>query len=179
MEGADALVIEVDEFEIVELLQQEVTRVVVDAASRMVVHTIQQHLERRAVKHIFTRVQFERDVASRVVERIEDRAPAFCELIERRLDQPGRTLWPRIQIRPRQRTGETGHRRQAEIPRCLGGPQHLLHRPLLSRFWIALHGVRRERIERFVVHRMHCDELSLQVRTEFGDLNAVLFRDAP
>ncbi len=62
VEGEDALVIEVDELDIVELLQHEVRRVVVDAAARMVVEPLEEHLEGHAVHHIFARMQLEADV---------------------------------------------------------------------------------------------------------------------
>ncbi len=111
----DALVVDVDELEVVELLQQEVRRVVVDAAARMVVHPLEKHLEGDAVEQVLARMQLEGDAAAGLVEGVEDRPPAFGELVESGLDQARRALRPRIEIGPGQRA------READVdfsPRC-------------------------------------------------------------
>ena len=64
------LVVDVDELQVVELQQQEVRRVVVDAAARVVAHARQQHLEGHAVEPVFARVQLERDAAIRRIEGV-------------------------------------------------------------------------------------------------------------
>ena len=53
VEGFDALVIEVDEGGVIELLQQEVARVVVDAGPRMPADDIDEPFERGAVVDVF------------------------------------------------------------------------------------------------------------------------------
>src|SRR5258706_2856105 len=92
MQRLDARVVDVDELEVVELLQHEVRWVVVDAAARVVVDTLEEHLEGRAVEQVLARMQLEADVAAGGFERIEDRAPALRQLVERGFDQAGRPL---------------------------------------------------------------------------------------
>ena len=55
----------------------------------------------------------------------------------------------------------------------------LVHRPPLARPGIAVHGLRRERIEQAVVSRVHGHELPLQVRGQLGQFDAVLGEPAP
>src|SRR6185312_8636507 len=92
VEGADALVIEIDEGEVVQLLQHHVAGGVEDVGARMLVHRIEKTLEGGAVVQVLARMQLETDVHSGVVEGIEDRAPALAQFRKRLLDQPGRTL---------------------------------------------------------------------------------------
>ena len=159
--------------EVVELLQQEVRRVVVDAAARMVVHALEEHLEGDAVEQVLARMQLEADAAAGLVEGVEDRPPALGELVEGGLDQARRALRPGVQVGPGQRAGKADVRLQPEVLRRLGRPQHLLHRPVLALLRIAAHRLGREGVEGLVVGRVHRDELALQVRAELGDLDAV------
>ena len=63
MEGLDALVVDVDEVEVVELLQHEVRRVVVDAAARVIADALEEHLEGRAVEDVLAGVDLVADIA--------------------------------------------------------------------------------------------------------------------
>ena len=94
MKRLDALVVDVDEAEVVELLQEEMARVVVDAAARMVADALEEHLEGGAVHQVLARVDLVADDAL-LLEGIEDRPPALRELVERGLDQPGGARRPR------------------------------------------------------------------------------------
>ena len=82
--------VEVDELDIVELLQHEVRGIVVDAAARMVVEPLQEHLEGGAVHHVLAGMQLEADVDAVVLVNVEDRLPALRQLVEGRLDQARR-----------------------------------------------------------------------------------------
>src|SRR5271166_4471836 len=84
VERLDPLVVDVDEVEIIELLQHEVRRIVVDRAALVALNCVEEALERRPVEQIFARVQLVADVAPGVVERVEDRLPAVGELFEGR-----------------------------------------------------------------------------------------------
>ena len=68
--------VDVDELEVVQLLQEEVRRVVVDAAARMVVHPLEEQLEGDAVEQVLARMQLEGDAAAGLVVGVEDRPPA-------------------------------------------------------------------------------------------------------
>ena len=87
VERLDALVIDVDEVEIVELLQQKVRRVVVDGAARMVLQLAEEPLEGRAVEQVFARMDLVADVDADLVIGVEDRLPAPRELAEGLVDQ--------------------------------------------------------------------------------------------
>src|SRR2546429_420546 len=80
MERDDALVIPIDEVEIVETLQHEMRGIVIDAAARMIVESVEQHLERGAVEHVLAGMQLEADVDTLRVAIVEDRLPASGEL---------------------------------------------------------------------------------------------------
>jgi hypothetical protein len=79
----------------------------------MVAHSVEEHLEGRAVVQVLAGVELKSDIDARRVEGVEDGRPAFRQLVERRLDQPGRALRPRVNIRPGERAGEGGVREEA------------------------------------------------------------------
>ena len=106
VEGLDALVVDVDEVEIVELLQQEMRRIVVDVAARVPADRVEEHLEGGAVENVLARMDLVADVDAGVVIGVEDRLPALAELGEGFLDQAGRPLRPRIEIGEGERAGE-------------------------------------------------------------------------
>src|SRR5438552_16087759 len=108
MEGLDPLVVDVDELEIVELLQKEVRRIVIDVAALVAADRVEEHLEGRAVEHVLARMDLVADIDAVLVIDIEDRLPALAELREGLLDQPWRTLRPRIEIWEGERAAE-GH----------------------------------------------------------------------
>ena len=165
-------------FEIVELLQHEVRRVVEDVAALVAADRLEEALEGRAVEQILAGMNFVGDVAAGLVEGVEDRPPAARQFLERRLDQPRRALRPGIDVRPGERAGEGRVRLEAETLRRLGGVQHLFDRPLLPRSGLAVHFRRGETVEGVVESRVHRDELTLQMRREFGDREPVACGDA-
>ena len=173
VERLDALVIDVDEGEIVELLQHEVRGVVQDVAALVAVQRLQEPFERRAVENVLAGVNFIGDVDAGVVERIEDRLPALGEFRERGLDQARGALRPGIDERPGQRSGERGMRAQAEMTRGVRGHHQLLDRPGLTLGRAPVRLFRREDVERIVVDWIDRDELALQMRREFGDFEPV------
>ena len=177
VEGANARVVGVDEGEIVQLLQDEVRRVVEDVGARVVVDRIQEPLEGGAVEQILARVQLVAGVDPRVVEGVEDRAPAAGELVEGLLDQAGRALRPGVHVGPGQGPGEGGHGGQAEVAAGLGGRAQLALGPFAPAGRVGQLG-RGEGGEQPVVGRVHRQELALQVGGEFGDLQPALGQPA-
>ena len=89
VEHPDALVIGVDEAEVVELLQDEVTGVVEQVAARMVAGALQEHLERDAVMQVLARMNLVAEVDFRPDRRHRGSVPALGQFVEGRLDQPG------------------------------------------------------------------------------------------
>src|SRR5262250_2168323 len=71
VKGADPLVVDVDELEIVELLDHIVARVVEDAAPIVVVEPLEEHLEGHAVVDVLARMDLKADIDARFVEGIE------------------------------------------------------------------------------------------------------------
>src|SRR5271166_246893 len=178
VERLDPLVVDVDELEIVELLQHEVRRIVVDRAALVALDRVEEALERRSVEQVLAGMELISDVAAGVVERVEDRRPAFGELLERRLDQARRALRPGIEKRPGERAGEGRMGGEAEALRRLGGLHHVFDRPFPPFRRLAPYLLRREGVECVVVSRIHGDELGGHVAGEFGDRQAVALGDA-
>src|SRR5437773_10789186 len=89
---ADAVVIEVDVLEIVELLQHEGTGIVQQVAALVTAHALEEHLERHAVVQILAGMDLEAGVDAVFLEHVENRTPAPRQLVKRRLDQTGRPL---------------------------------------------------------------------------------------
>ena len=88
--------VDVDERDIVQPLLDEVARVIVDVASRMVADGGQESLECLAVKNVLARVQLKPNVNASFVEGVEDGRPASTELVEGRFNEMARTLGPGI-----------------------------------------------------------------------------------
>ena len=141
-------------------------------------HCVEEHLEGDAVEHVLARMDLEADVDAGIVIDVEDRLPAPAELGERLVDHPGRALRPRIEIGEGQRAGEGDRRLEAEMLRGLGRVLDLLDRPFLPGLRIVVVFRRGERVEAAVIGWMHGDELALQMRRQFGDLDAGVLADA-
>ncbi len=84
---SDTLVVDVDVFEIVELLQHEVAGVVEDVAALVTADAFEEHLEGRTIMQVFAGVDLVADIDALGIEGIEDRAPALRQFVEGRLDQ--------------------------------------------------------------------------------------------
>jgi hypothetical protein len=79
-------VIDVDELEVIELLQQEMRGIVIDAATLVAVELVEKHLKSQTVEHILTGVNLEADIGAGRVKRVEDRLPASGEFGEGFID---------------------------------------------------------------------------------------------
>ena len=178
MKHPDAVVVDVDVVQVVELLQHEVARVVEDVAAFVVVHTLQEHLEGDPVVQVLTRMDLVTDVDPGFVVSIQDRAPAPCQLVERGLYQPRRALRPRIDERPRKSARERGVRRQPKVARCLCRQQKLLNRPGLASRGMASHLRRGKAVEREVIRRVDRNKLALQMGGKLGQLHAGVMQNA-
>src|ERR1700722_8512722 len=77
VEGLDALVVVVNEGEIVERLQHEMGGIVHQGGARMRLDLLEEHLPAIAVVQVLTWVDFVADIDAMRVEIIEDRRPAF------------------------------------------------------------------------------------------------------
>src|SRR5271163_649174 len=172
----DPLVVDVDEFEIVELLQHEVRRVVVDRTALVAADRVEEALEGRAVEQVLSRMELVANVDARVVEGVEDRFPALRKLFERGLDQPGRALRPGVDEGPGQRAGKRGMRCEPQALRRLGAFLQMLDRPLLPLRRLAPNLLGGETVKGFVIGWVYGDELSRDVTCEFGDRQAMRLR---
>src|SRR5208283_1313356 len=172
----DPLVIDVDDLEIVELLQHEVRRIVVDRTARVSADRVEEALEGRAVEQVLAGMKLVRHVAAGVVEGVEDWIPALGEFLEGGLDQAGRALRPRIQERPGERAGKGRVRGKAEALRSFRALHHVLDCPFLPLGWLASNVLGRETVESLVIGRVHSDELGRDMTREFGDRKVMGFR---
>ncbi len=178
MKHLDAVMIDIDEVEIVEHLQHEVRRVIEHVATGMIIDPLQKHLEGDAVMQILTRMDLIAKIDAGLVEGVEDRPPALRQFIECCFHQTRRPLRPGVEIGPGQGAGKADMLGQAEIGRRFRRQIHLIHRPGLTLGWIATHLWCRKTIKRLIVSWMHGDQLALQVGRQLGDLDTVLARDS-
>src|SRR5581483_1869584 len=111
----DSRVIDIDEFQIVELLQHEMAGIKKDIAALVAAKPVEKHLEGHSVVEVLAGMNFETEIHTNFIEFIQDRPPALCELIEGRVYQSGRTLRPGIEVGPRQSSRKRGMRVQPEI----------------------------------------------------------------
>src|ERR1700730_17821063 len=107
MKHADALVVVIDEREVIDTLQDEMTRVVKHAAPTMSLELLEETLEGHAVVQVFTRVDFVTQVDAGFVEALQNGSPTPCQFGESFFDQTGRPLWPWIGHWPKQRARES------------------------------------------------------------------------
>ena len=94
--------VEVDELQIIQLLQDEVARIVEDPGAGMVSNCREESLEGHTVVQIFSRMKLVAKIHAGFVEGIEYRHPALAKFRESLFNQPFRPLRPRIKERPRQ-----------------------------------------------------------------------------
>ena len=158
MKGLDALVIDVDEADVVERRQPEVRRVIVDAAAFVPAEKVEEALIGRPIEEVFPRVELEADIDADLPVRVENRSPAPGELLESGANEIVRPRRPRIEIGPCQSARESDMRIEAEIAAGAGAERDLLGGPLLAGFRIAPDVRRGESVERLVVGRIDGDE---------------------
>ena len=174
----DAFMVEVDELDVIQSLLDEVARVIIDRAARMISDGGEELLERLAVENVLAWMQLKPDVDAGGVEGVEDRRPSPGEFAERGFDEMARSLRPWINVGPRERTAERLRELETEALGGLGGDLHLLDRPGLTRFRVSLHSRRRERVVECVIGRMDCDQLALKGGHELGDGEPMLFQNS-
>ena len=153
--------------QVIELLQQEVARVVVDAGGGMVAGVLQEHLERRAVEEVGAGMQLVAEDAAVVAGQVEQRPPAAGQLREGLVDQPGGRCgqgYTRCQAKPPDSTG------MLRSPRLAEARMHFfssLGRPFGARR--AAQSRRMKRREADLVRGMHRQHLALQIAGDLGD----------
>src|SRR5260370_7599797 len=98
MKHPDALVIQIDEFQVIELLQREMARVKKYIASRMVANALQKHFKRHSVMQIFPRMNLKAQIHSPLIECIQNRPPPPRHPLTRPLTQPPCSLPPHTQL---------------------------------------------------------------------------------
>src|SRR5690242_15350665 len=170
--------IEVNVLQIVKLLEHEVTGIVQNVAARVLASRLPESLESNPVVKVFARMDLITDVDTCLVKGVQDWQPSLRQFFETVFDQSCRTLWPRVYCVPHERAGERGMRIQSEILARLGSALQLLHSPRGTIFWIAPQLLWSKAVEKFVVCRMYSNQLPLQMRRKFRDLNTCRFDGA-
>src|SRR5215469_14911486 len=98
----DSGMIDVDEFQVIELLQHKMAWIKEDIAAGVASQPIQKHFKGYAVVKVLAGVDFKAKINASGIENIQHRSPAFCQFLEGRLDQTRRALRPGIKIGPGQ-----------------------------------------------------------------------------
>ena len=176
MEHADAVGVDVEMVDIVELLQDVMRRIVKHAGPRMAADAVEEHLITVAVMQILAGVDFIADIDAAGLGMIKDRLPAPGEFVERLFDQPGGALRPGVEIGPGQRAGKGGHRGQAKVFRHRQGLFHLIDGPIGPALGVATQGRGGEAVEHRVIGGMDRDKLALDMGGQLRHLDAILTR---
>src|SRR5438270_135205 len=102
MEHFYAVVVKINEVQIVELLKDKVTGIKQQIAAGMIFDPLQKHFEGDPVVQVLSGMNFKAQIHSGLIKCVQDRQPAGGEVLEGSLDESGRSLRPRIDVRPRQ-----------------------------------------------------------------------------
>jgi len=114
VERADALTVEIDEAEIVDVLQEEMRGIVENGEARVSADGVEEPLEAGAVVDVLAGMDLEADVDPGVVEGAEDRPPAPRQLRVAGRDQP---------VGPRRIGIDVGSQQRARERDVTGQPQ--------------------------------------------------------
>ena len=148
VERPNALVVELDEMRIVELLQQEVARVVGDADRRMLIDLVEEHLEGGPVIEIGAGMELVAEGDTPVAGVIENGPPTRGELREGLVNDSLRPLGPRVDHVPGEAARHRGDVAGAEVHRCIDRLLELIGCPFgnLSRLSAPSGGTPRTRV---------------------------------
>src|ERR1700674_656232 len=87
----NALVVHLDEFQIIELLQHEMAWVIQHVASLMIARTLQKHFKSGPIMQIFTGMNLKAQIHSRLIKCIQDGTPPRRQLVKGSFNQPCRS----------------------------------------------------------------------------------------
>ena len=161
VEAGDPRAVKMDELQVVELLQHEVARVVVDARGRMIPRLFEEHLERGPVEEVGARVQLVGEGSPVSRARSSSGRQRRASSANASSISPGGRCgqgYARCQAKPPERTGMVfvPMRADAAMHLCsLAGAHSAIARPAQSR--------RIKRVEHPLVRRVHRQHLSLQI----------------
>src|SRR5689334_11390544 len=96
--------VKINELQIVELLQYKMAGIEQQIAAGVILYPVEEHLDGSAIMQIFSGMNLETQIHSRLVKGIQYGQPAGSQLIECGLDQSGGPLRPGINIGPGQRS---------------------------------------------------------------------------
>src|SRR5690606_34162271 len=96
--GRDALVIAVYEGAIVELLQQNMRRIVIDRAALVPLERVEKHPEGHPVEDVLRGMKLVADIDALVLIGVKDRLPASGKLGKCLVNQASRPLRERVEI---------------------------------------------------------------------------------
>src|SRR5215467_168445 len=122
---------------------------------------------------VFARVQLKAQVDSRRVKVVENGFPSLCQFVERQVDQPWRTLRPRIDIRPSESAWKGYVRLDSQVGGSFCCQSKLFDSPYLTSRRISTNALRSKRVEPNVISRMHRNQLALEMGRKFSQLQAI------
>jgi hypothetical protein len=100
MKHFDAIAVTVNKTKVIHALFDEMASVVIDVASSMAADRIKKHVERVAVKDIFSRMNLVAKIDTVLVVNVEDRPPSTSLFGKTFLDESGWSLRIRIKVWP-------------------------------------------------------------------------------
>jgi hypothetical protein len=75
--------IEIDKLQVVQLLEDEMTRIKQNIAAPVSTDAIEKHLDISRRHEGLRRVQLETEIDTNIVERVENGLPPLCQFVER------------------------------------------------------------------------------------------------
>jgi len=178
MEHADAFVVDIDIFQVVETLQDEMGGVVQEAGPGMVIGVLQEGLIGDTVVQVFSRVDLIAEVDAMPVEFVEDGKPACRQLFKACFHQTRGPLGPGIESWPEQGSAKGSMGIEPKVIGGFGGIFQLLYCPLLAGGRVVVYCSGGKAVEKGVIGRVYGYQLSLQVGRQLGDLEAGILYDA-
>src|ERR1700733_3905377 len=172
VEHLDAVVIGVDEAQIVHALLDVMAGVVIDVATLVAADGVKKHVEGLAVEHVFAGVDLVAEVDAVLVKDVEDRLPTTALLGEAFFDESGRPLRIGIEVRPREGAGEGHMLGKAEAARNERRLAHLISRPEAPLLRVAANSGRALSVEHRIIGRMNGHHLALKMSGKFADRDA-------
>src|SRR5262245_3113757 len=173
VKGNNALLVDVKEAAVVDVLQEEVRGIIEDARGRVLPDDAKETLKREAVVQVLAGMQFEAHARACAVEGIEDGAPAARQFGKAFLHESVGPRWIRIEKWPQQPSRHCHMSPEAESSRCACGQQQLILGPGRACRRIAPYRRWQKHVEDVTIDAVCAQHMALPVCRQFGDEEAM------